>query len=62
MGVYELLEVNQEIRQLITKGSDAKEIEQAAVKNGMIRLLEDGLNKAAGGLTTLEEALSASKE
>lgn len=62
VGIYEILEVNNEIRNLISKGATAKEIEQAAVKNGMIKLLEDGINKAAAGLTTIEEALRASRE
>lgn len=62
VGIYEILEINNEIRNLISKGSNAKEIEQAGIKNGMIRLLEDGLNKAAGGHTTLEEALRVSRE
>lgn len=62
IGLYEIMEINDEVRSLITKEANSKEIEQAAMKNGMIRLLEDGLNKAAAGLTTLEEALRASRE
>jgi type IV pilus assembly protein PilB len=62
VGIYEIMEVNNEIRNLITKGASAKEIEQAAIKNGMTKLLEDGINKAASGHTTIEEALRASRE
>jgi len=62
VGIYEILEINEEIRGLISKGSSSKEIEQAGIKNGMTRLLEDGINKAASGHTTLEEALRVSKE
>jgi type IV pilus assembly protein PilB len=62
VGIYEILEINNELRQLISKGATAKEIEQAGVKNGMIKLLEDGINKAAAGHTTIEEVLRASRE
>src|SRR5690606_13632088 len=62
IGIYELMEVNSDIKDLITKGASIKEIEQAAMKIGMTKLLEDGINKAAAGLTTIEEALSASRE
>lgn len=62
IGIYEILEINNEIRNMITKEASAKDIEQAAVKNGMTKLLEDGVNKAASGLTTIEEALRASRE
>lgn len=62
VGIYEIMEINEDIRNLITKQVSAKEIEQAAVKNGMTRLLEDGINKAAAGVTTIEEALRVMRE
>lgn len=62
VGIYEIMDINNELRNMITKQASAKELEQAGVKNGMIRLLEDGINKAAAGLTTIEEALRASRE
>lgn len=62
LGIYEIMEINNEIRNMITKGSSAKDLEMAALKNGMSKLLEDGINKAAAGLTTIEEALRASRE
>lgn len=62
IGIYEVIEVNDEIRELITKQVSASQIEQIAVKNGMVKLLEDGINKAASGITTIEEALRVMKE
>lgn len=62
VGVYELLEVNEEIRQLVIKRVSAEEIMQAAIKNGMIPLIQDGLNKACGGITTIEEVLRVIRE
>jgi len=57
IGIQEVLEVNDAIRQLIMKHANAKEIKDAAVKSGMITMLEDGLHKAVEGLTTVEEIL-----
>jgi type II secretory ATPase GspE/PulE/Tfp pilus assembly ATPase PilB-like protein len=62
IGIYEIMEINDEIRNLISKNAQARDIESAAVKNGMVKLLEDGINKAAAGITTIEEALRASRE
>ena len=62
VGVYELLEVNEEIRELVIKRVSAEEIMQAGVKNGMLPLFQDGLNKASGGITTIEEVLRVIRE
>lgn len=57
IGIREVLEVNKEIRDLIMQRSDAQVIKEAAVRNGMVTMLEDGFIKAKKGLTTLEEVL-----
>ncbi|MEK7166315.1 MAG: type II secretion system protein GspE, partial [Patescibacteria group bacterium] len=57
IGVYEMLEVNEIIRSLIIKRVSAEEIAKAAVANGMVPLIQDGFNKASGGITTIEEVL-----
>lgn len=62
IGIYEIMEVSDEIKTLISKNATAREIEAAAVKNGMVKLLEDGINKSAAGITTIEEALRATRE
>lgn len=62
IGIFENLEVNEEIRELIIKRASADEIYKAAVKNGMVSLIHDGLNKASGGVTTIEEVLRVVKE
>lgn len=56
-GIHEVLEVNDTIRELITSRADANQIKQAAIKNGMKTMLEDGLMKAQKGITTIEEVL-----
>jgi len=57
IGIYEVLEVNDEIRKAIVRKADAAEIREIAVKNGMTTLIEDGFKKAMEGLTTIEEVL-----
>jgi len=51
----EVLEVQDDIRDLILAQKSESEIEKIAEKNGMTTMLEDGLNKAIAGVTTLEE-------
>jgi type IV pilus assembly protein PilB len=55
--VYELMLVDEQLRRLILRGASADEIDAAARKAGMIPLKEDGLTKAAQGITTVEEVL-----
>ncbi len=57
MGVYEILEVNDFIREAIMRRADAGEVKKIAIKNGMVTLLEDGFAKALTGDTTIEEIL-----
>jgi len=57
MGLFELLKVSDDIRRMIMKGEDAASIKKQAIKEGMITLLEDGIQKAINGLTTMEEVL-----
>lgn len=57
MGIYEILEMNDFIREAIMRRADAGEVKKIAVKNGMTTLLEDGFKKAVAGQTTIEEIL-----
>ena len=57
MGIHELLVVNEEIRELISKRAPEHAIRNAARSAGMRTLLEDGIAKAAQGLTTLDEVV-----
>ncbi|MEY4744377.1 MAG: hypothetical protein RL272_322, partial [Candidatus Parcubacteria bacterium] len=57
VGVYELLEVDDAIRELIMKGADANTIAKKAVENGMTTMFEDGLEKVNAGLTTIDEVV-----
>ncbi|MBI2065407.1 MAG: Flp pilus assembly complex ATPase component TadA [Candidatus Yanofskybacteria bacterium] len=62
MGLYEVLEINDFIREAIMRRADAGEIKKIAIKNGMVTLLEDGFRKAIEGLTTVEEILRVVNE
>ena len=57
VGIYELMVLDDEIRELILRRASAGEVSRAAQRNGMVRLREDGLLKAAKGITTIEEVL-----
>jgi type IV pilus assembly protein PilB len=54
-GLYEVLEITDEIRELILVGASALELKKKAIDQGMISLRKSGLIKAALGQTTLEE-------
>lgn len=62
IGIYEILEINEELRELIIKRVSAEEIAKAGIKNGMIPLIRDGVNKASGGITSIEEVLRVVRE
>jgi type IV pilus assembly protein PilB len=56
-GLYEVMEVTDELRELILVGASALELKKKAVELGMITLRRSGLTKIAAGLTTMEEVL-----
>ncbi|MFA5089077.1 MAG: ATPase, T2SS/T4P/T4SS family, partial [Candidatus Omnitrophota bacterium] len=57
MAIFELLPVNEKIRDMIDKRNSADEIKRKAVEMGMKTLRQDGIIKARKGLTTLEEVV-----
>jgi general secretion pathway protein E len=61
-GIYELLLVDDDVRQLVLKNVDASTIKKAATSKGMLTLLEDGARKIALGETTIAEVLSITQE
>jgi len=61
-GIYELLLVDDTVRQLALKNVDASTIKKAAMSNGMRTLLDDGARKIALGETTIAEVLSITQE
>jgi type IV pilus assembly protein PilB len=57
VGLYEVLEITDELRELILVGASALEIKRKAIEQGMISLRRSGLIKVAAGMTTLEEVI-----
>jgi type IV pilus assembly protein PilB len=62
LGIHEILEVTPEIGEMIMQHKASQDIQDAAEKNGMVLLWEDGFVKAAKGITTIDEIVRVSKE
>ena len=57
IGIFEILPVSENIKEMIVKKATSKEIEAQAIREGMKTMLEDGFIKAVQGLTSIEEIL-----
>lgn len=62
IGIFEIIEVTDNIKQMIIKQTIADEIEKESIKQGMITILEDGFIKAVQGQTSIEEVLRSAIE
>ena len=58
-GIYEIMVVDDELRDMITKNADINLLRDTAIKNGMKSLRQAGINAAISGFTSLEEVVSA---
>jgi type IV pilus assembly protein PilB len=57
LGLYEVLECTDEIRQMILEGASSMEIKKQAIEDGMLTLRRSGLQKIADGQTTIDEVV-----
>jgi type IV pilus assembly protein PilB len=57
VGLYEVMEITDEIRELILIGASALELRKKAIDDGMITLRESGLHKVRAGIATIEEVV-----
>jgi type II secretory ATPase GspE/PulE/Tfp pilus assembly ATPase PilB-like protein len=62
MGIYEVLPNDNEIQKLIVSNGTSEEIQDEAVKKGMITMQTDGFIKALRGQTSIEEILRVTSE
>jgi general secretion pathway protein E len=62
VGIFELMELDDEMRKLILNNADAVALTAAARRHGMRNLREDGWMKVATGLTTAEEVMRVTQE
>ena len=62
LGIFELMVMNNKIRELAFQGAATTDIRRAAVATGMTVMFEDGVQKALRGVTTLDEVFRVSKK
>ncbi|MBI5754094.1 type II/IV secretion system protein [Candidatus Peregrinibacteria bacterium] len=62
VGLYEVFRMNNELRKLIGTGASIMDIEEAALKNGMVTLEQAGIIKALQGMTTLDEVYRVARK
>ena len=60
-AIFEIMIVDDEIKKLVLKTSDANQINELALKQGMITLQKDGIDKVLNGITTAEEVLRVTR-
>ncbi|MDD4151653.1 MAG: GspE/PulE family protein [Candidatus Gracilibacteria bacterium] len=61
VGLYEVLEITDGVKQMVLDGQSAFAINKQAIKDGMISLEQDGIMKALNGDTSIEEVYSVAK-
>ena len=54
-GIFEILSLNEEIRELIVQKASSEKIAEVAIKSGMQLMVDDGIKKILAGITTIEE-------
>jgi general secretion pathway protein E len=62
VGIFELMQVDDDVRALVSQNVDAKSIKSAAVRRGMHPLRSDGARKVLAGVTSVAEVLRATEE
>ncbi|MBP9014133.1 MAG: type II secretion system protein GspE, partial [Smithella sp.] len=60
-AIFEILTVDDEIKKLVLRTSDANQINELAIRQGMITLQKDGIDKVLSGITTIEEVLRVTR-
>ena len=62
VGIFEVLDVNEAIKDLIVASASSEKIQTQAVADGMLTMIQDGFVKAVSKITTIEEILRITKE
>jgi len=62
VGIFELLVMNDELKNMVTAKASANEIRKKAIQSGMRILFDDGIEKVKTGVTTAEEVLRVTEE
>ncbi len=62
MGIHEVIEMSPTLKEMVIAEKTGDEVQAQAEKEGMLRMIEDGIFKAAQGLTSIEEVLRVINE
>ena len=62
LGIFEVLEIDEDIKKMISQKATSDELEKKAREKGMNTMVEDGFIKAVQGITSFEEILRVTKE
>ncbi len=63
IGIYEIMTMNEEIEKLILSGNASEyDMRNAAIRNGMVTMVQDGLLKALDGITSVDEVFRVAEE
>ncbi|MBT7007124.1 type II/IV secretion system protein [Candidatus Falkowbacteria bacterium] len=62
LGIYEILQMNDEIKKLIMENANASTVQKKAIEMGMLPMIEDGILKVIDGLTTIDEIIRETQE
>ena len=62
LGIYELLDIDDDLRRLVVTKSDSTVLKAQAIKSGMRTLKEDGWTKVLAGITTADEVMRVTQE
>lgn len=62
IGIFEVLSIDEAVRHAIMERATASEIQMIAKKNGMRTMIEDGIEKVRGGVTTVDEVIRVARE
>jgi len=62
VGIYEILPVTEKLREVISKKPYSEMLEDQALKEGMVSMLQDGVDKVSAGQTTIEEVFRVASE
>lgn len=62
VGLFEVLDINNEVKSLILERVQASKISEQGIKDGMVTMIQDGILKAIDGLTSMEEVWRVTKD
>jgi type II secretory ATPase GspE/PulE/Tfp pilus assembly ATPase PilB-like protein len=57
VGIYELLVVDDQLRDIVARNPNVSEFRRLCIERGMVTLRQDGINKVENGMTTIQEVM-----